>query len=246
MGENMQRVVSDIRWEKAQVYERGFWSRQASQSSGEASQFEWYEDRARRIWEQARPLLGGRDAVSVLEIGPGPVGLVNYIEADERHALDPLEDYYCTQPDFVRARDRNVMRHNGTGEDILSLNKAFSFIILDNVLDHMKDPCRVLRGIHRSLEGRGIMFISLNIYTRFGALLRDAMECLQIDKGHPSTFRSLIVSLLENNAFKVVLSEMEDYRTQKKMYMRSGQPRKVLKSALGVVDFRFSAFCRKV
>jgi len=243
----MTKAVSDLRWEKAQVYERGFWSRQASKSPGEASQFEWYENRARMIWEQAKPLLHGVGPMSVLEIGPGPVGLVNYIEADERHALDPLEDYYCTQPEFAHARDRNVMRHSGTGEDVRSLNKVFSFIILDNVLDHMKDPRSALRGIHQSLEKRGIMFISLNIYTRFGALFRNTMERLEIDKGHPFNFsRSLIVSLMEKSAFKVVLSQTEDYRTQKKMYRESGQPRKVLKSYLGVVDFRFSAFCRKV
>lgn len=243
----MQRAISSLRWEKAQVYERNFWSRQVSETPGEVSRYRWYEDRAQGIWRRVKPLLASRTRISVLEIGPGPVGIVNYLEADERHALDPLEDYYSSQPEFERVRDRGVMRHNGTGEDVLSLGKTFSFTILDNVLDHMKDPARVLRGIHRSLEPGGVVFISLNIYTRFGALVRNIMECLEIDKGHPFNFsRSSVVTLLRKSGFKVLWSQTEDYRTQKKEYRRSGDLRKVLKSSLGVVDFRFDAFCRKV
>ena len=243
----MQRAISNLRWEKAQVYERDFWSKQVSASPGEVSQFRWYEDRAHRILGQAKRFLGSQGRSSVLEIGPGPVGIINYIEADERHALDPLEDYYGSQAEFVHVRDRGVTRHSGTGEDILSLNRTFSLIILDNVLDHMKDPGCVLRGIHKSLEPGGIMFISLNIYTRFGALLRKAMEYLEIDKGHPFNFsRPPVLALLQKSGFKVAWSQTEDYGAQKKKYRESGQLKKVFKSCLGVVDFRFTAFCRKV
>jgi len=242
----MQRAISDVRWGKAQAYEKGFWSRESAKTGG-MSRFEWYEDRARRVWERVKPLLGSGELRSILEIGPGPVGIVNYLEAGERHALDPLEDYYCTQPEFVRVRDRGVVRHAGTGEDVLALNRTFSLVILDNVLDHMKDPGLVLRSIHRSLDPGGIMFISLNIYTKFGALLRNTMEYLEIDKGHPFNFsRAPVVGLLRKSGFRVLWSETEDYGAQKRRYRSSGQFKKVFKSCLGVVDFRFTALCRKV
>lgn len=243
----MQRAISTVRWEKAQVYERDFWSRQVSAATGEVSRYRWYENRAEKIWRRVKPLLASRSRISVLEIGPGPVGIVNYLEADERHALDPLEDYYSSQPEFEGVRDRGVIRHNGTGEDILSIGKTFSFVILDNVLDHMKDPDRVLSGIHSSLEPGGVMFISLNVYTRFGAFMRNIMECLEIDKGHPFNFsRSPVISLLRKSGFEVLWSQTEDYGAQKRAYRRSGELRKVLKSSLGVVDFRFDALCRRV
>jgi SAM-dependent methyltransferase len=243
----MQRAISSLRWEKAQVYERDFWSRQVSSAPGEESRYRWYEDRAGDIWKRVKPLLATQERISILEIGPGPVGIVNYLHGDERHALDPLEDYYGSQPEFAEVRDRGVVRHRGTGEDVLSLGKTFSLIILDNVLDHMKDPGRVLRGIHRSLDPRGVMFISLNIYTRFGALVRNIMECLEVDKGHPFNFsRSPVVSLLRKSGFKVLWSQTEDYGTQKREYRQSGEFRKVVKSRLGVVDFRYNAFCGKV
>jgi hypothetical protein len=203
----MQRAISNLRWEKAQVYERDFWSKQVSPEAGEASRFRWYEDRAHRIEGQVKEFLGRHREISVLEIGPGPVGIINYIEADERHALDPLEDYYGSQAEFVHVRDRGVTRHNGTGEDILCLN----------------------------------------IYTRFGAMVRNAMECLEIDKGHPFNFsQSRVLSLLQKSRFKVTWSQTEDYGVQKRKYRESRQLKKVFKSCLGVVDFRFTAFCRKV
>ncbi|OPY01426.1 MAG: hypothetical protein A4E60_01727 [Syntrophorhabdus sp. PtaB.Bin047] len=241
----MQRAISDLRWEKAQVYERGFWSKQASLSPNEESRFRWYEERARRIWGQVKPLLTAQEKISVLEIGPGPVGIINYLEADERYAMDPLEDYFSRQPEFAHVRDGGVVRHSGAGEDILSLKKVFSFIILDNVLDHMKDPGRVLRGINQSLEPGGIMFMSLNIYTRFGAMLRNVMEFLEVDRGHPFNFsRSPVLSLLHESGFKVMWSQTEDYQTQKRRYRESGRVKEVLKSCFGMVDVRFSAYCR--
>jgi len=89
--------------------------------------------------------------------------------------------------------------------------------------------------------------MSLNIYTRFGSLVRNIMECLEIDRGHPFNFsRSPVVSLLEKSGFRVLWSQTEDYGAQKREYRQSGEFRKVLKSCLGVVDFRFDALCRKV
>ncbi len=231
---------------KAQVYERDFWARHASTSAGD-SQFRWYEDRAKEVWKIARPLLGPRKSISMLEIGSGPIGLVNYLQADERYSIDPLENYYQTQPDFTHARDTNVSRYSGTGEDILTMGRQFSLVIIDNVLDHMKDPGTVLSGIHTSLVDNGIMFFSLNVYTEFGVMVRNTMELLQIDKVHPFNFsRQSVLSLINRNKFKTVVSRTEDYRVNKRLYRESGKPVKVLKSCLGVVDYRFSAYCRKV
>ena len=193
----MRTKTSDLRWAKAQAYEKDFWAGQATRPAGDA-RFAWYEERARMIWKIARPLIGYRQPTSVLEIGSGPVGLVNYIEADERMAVDPLERYYRTQPDFTRVRDKAVIRSDGRGEDIAALGRQFSFIVIDNVLDHMKDPGRVLSAINGSLAEDGVMFLSLNIYTDFGVLVRNAMELFQIDKGHPFNFsRQSILSLIK-------------------------------------------------
>lgn len=239
----MEKSISDLRWEAAQTYEKNFWSRQTWTGN---SPFEWYDIRAQDIWKNARPLIGSGAPFSVLEIGSGPVGIVNYIKADERHSIDPLEYYFNTRPEFIAVRDRAVIRHNGIGEDVNKLGKNFSLVIIDNVLDHMKDPATVLRGIHQCLKENGIMFLSLNIYTDLGVLIRNAIELIQIDKGHPFNFsRQSIIELLNKCGFKIIVSKTDSYEASKRRYRESGRPLRILKSYIGVSDFRFSAYCRK-
>jgi SAM-dependent methyltransferase len=242
----MTQPAQAARWEKAQKYERSFWSAQADRLHGETSKFQWYEERAFKVWEQAKVFLPQDGPIWALEIGPGPLGLINFLDADERYALDPLEDYYRTEPHLVSLRDKRVKYHKGTGEDVSRLNKIFSFIIIDNVLDHVQNPGKVLKEIHDNLVPGGIMFISINIYTRFGSMLRDLIERWEVDKGHPFNFSEpSITVLIEQTGFHILLAEMEDYGQQKKRYRQSKQVKLMLKSYLGVVDFRFSAFCRK-
>jgi SAM-dependent methyltransferase len=242
----MTQPVQAARWEKAQKYEKSFWSAQADRLHGETSKFQWYEERAFKVWEQAKVFLPQDGPIWALEIGPGPLGLINFLDADERYALDPLEDYYRTEPHLVSLRDKRVKYHKGTGEDVSRLNKIFSFIIIDNVLDHVQNPGKVLKEIHDNLVPGGIMFISINIYTRFGSMLRDLIERWEVDKGHPFNFSEpSITALIEQTGFHILLVEMEDYGQQKKRYRQSKLAKLMLKSYLGVVDFRFSAFCRK-
>jgi hypothetical protein len=68
----MQRAISGLRWEKAQVYERDFWSRQVLATTGEVSRYRWYEDRAQKIWTRVKLFWPHRHASAFLEIGPGP------------------------------------------------------------------------------------------------------------------------------------------------------------------------------
>ena len=242
----MTQPAQAARWEKAQKYEKSFWSAQADRLHGETSKFQWYEERAFKVWEQAKVFLPQDGPVWALEIGSGPLGLINFLDADERYALDPLEDYYRTEPHLVSLRDKQVQYHQGTGEDVSRLNKVFSFIIIDNVLDHVQDPGKVLQEVYNNLVPGGIMFLSINIYTRFGSFLRDLIERWEIDKGHPFNFSEpSITALIEQTGFHILLVEMEDYGQQKKRYRQSKQAKLMLKSYLGVVDFRFSAFCRK-
>jgi SAM-dependent methyltransferase len=241
------KPVPASRWEKAQKYERNFWSVQAERLRGDTSKLQWYEERATTIWEQAKVFLPQDCPVCALEIGPGPVGLINYLDIEERDALDPLENYYKTEPHLVSLRDKRVRYRQGTGEDVSKLNKIYSFIIIDNVLDHVQNPGKVLKEIHNNLVPGGIMFISINIYTQFGSILRGLIERWEIDKGHPFNFtQHSITTLIENAGFHVLLVEMEDYGEQKKKYRQSRHGKLVLKSYLGVVDFRFSAFCRRI
>jgi len=243
----MTHMASHARWQKAQTYEKSFWNTFAGTLVAQnAARLDWYKERALQITIQAQPFLKEFSKVRALEIGSGPIGIINYLEFEERLAIDPLEDYYKTEPDLIRSRDARVHYYNGTGEDISSLGKTFSFIIIDNVLDHVKEPQRVLGEIHKNLEPGAIMFISLNVYTPWGVRLRNVLELFQLDRGHPFNFSEhSITVLLQGCGFEVLLRDTEDYNLQKKRYRRSKQLKKKIKSFLGLTDYRFNAFCRK-
>lgn len=242
----MRQKVSEVRWKKAQSYEYDFWDQQVLRTAGDHSRYDWYQQRAHEISEQARPLLHRFEKVRALEIGSGPIGVIPYFSVDERFALDPLNHYYCTREEYVSQRSSDVTYVQGTGEDISKLGKEFQFIVIDNVLDHVMNPGRVLDEIHKNLVQGGIMYISLNIYTRFGRMLRTLIELFEIDKGHPFSFcKASIEALIQGRGFEILVKDIEDYGLQKRKYRKSNVNRAVLKSYLGLTDYRYSAFCRK-
>lgn len=237
--------VKHSRWEKAQQYERKFWEKQADYGAPEASKrFSWYQQRAKMVFGSANRYLKGFDRLVALEIGPGPIGLINYLEADERYALDPLENFNKTIPEVVDARNPQVNYRQGTGENVSELNKTFNFAILDNVLDHCRNPVKVLSEIYNNLEPSGVLFFSINVYTPFGVMIRNAMELFEIDKGHPFNFsEKSICSLLKQAGYDILDPKKSDYRTQKMHYRKSNRTRDKIKSYLGLTDSRFSAIC---
>lgn len=48
----------------------------------------------------------------------------------ERHAIDPLDDFYRTQPEFSKFRDPAVRFQNATGERLPYEAATFDLIIL--------------------------------------------------------------------------------------------------------------------
>jgi 2-polyprenyl-3-methyl-5-hydroxy-6-metoxy-1,4-benzoquinol methylase len=241
------KSVKKERWEKAQQYEKSFWENQAQQTIKTGpDRYRWYEERAKLVYDRTKDYLKDFKSVVALEIGSGPVGLINYIHADERYALDPLEEFNKNSPGIQKVRDPHVRYFAGMGENVSSLNQTFNFVILDNVLDHCQNPQKVLVEIYKNLGAGGILFFSINIYTNLGVIVRNFMEIFEIDKGHPFNFTEKGIRLMIQNAgFEFIELKMADYETQKNHYRNSNSLKNKLKSYLGLTDIRFSAICRK-
>lgn len=82
-----------------------------------------------------------------------------------RDAIDPLNDFYSSNPELVRLRDPSVRYQTGTGEALPFEDSRFSLVILDNVLDHVQEASGVLRDIHRVIAQDGIFYFAVNIHT---------------------------------------------------------------------------------
>ena len=170
-----------MRWQIAQQHERRYWEQ------WKLGEPEKRKEIIRRYWNwyldtvSKRVTLQGR----VLEIGCGPDGIINYIEADERHGLDPLMDFYMSN--FTLSSE--VMWEKGVGEDLPFPDGHFDSIVTTNNLDHVREPKSVLAEIHRCLKKGGHLILTVDCYSFLYKMARLASQKAGIgDALHPFSF----------------------------------------------------------
>ena len=100
----------------------------------------------------------------VLQIGAGPVDVIDFFPPCEKHAIDPLADRYKQL--FRDYQDSSVKYIKGVGEQLPYENDYFDFVVVRNALDHVYDPAKVLREIRRVLKPNGILYVWIHLYDR--------------------------------------------------------------------------------
>ena len=239
--------IGRSRWLQAQKYEQGFWQRLGDGiEAGTREQLDWYTWRAGRLEERlaaaADPLPGSG---KVLEIGSGPIGIVNFLEWGERYAIDPLEHFYRTQPSLAALRKPGVTYLDGAGERLPFEDGSFTLVIIDNVIDHTYAPRAILEEIRRVLRPDGRLYLSVNVHTAWGAWLHGVLAALRIDKGHPYTFTSRTLrELIAAHAFAVVSEQVDDYEHAKRVDRQAPGFKQKLKGYTGLSEFSHSVLCR--
>jgi ubiquinone/menaquinone biosynthesis C-methylase UbiE len=244
-----QLRIKWTRWQQAQEYERGFWQRLGRNiEAGLVGELDWYRWRAARVQEllartqPSRPL-GGR----VLEIGSGPIGIINFLDCAERYAVDPLESFYAQQPSLIRLRNPGATYLAGSGEQLPIEDASCALVIIDNVIDHTYAPERILREISRVLEPSGQMYLSVNVHTPWGAFLHNLLAVLRIDKGHPYTFTpSSLRQLLSSGAFAIQLEEIGSAADARQTDCRSPKLTDRIKGYTGMSEFQHLVVCSKL
>ena len=245
---SQQLRIKRTRWQQAQQYERGFWERLgAGIERGAVGQLDWYKWRAGRLETLLDRVPGsfirrGR----VLEIGSGPIGIVNFLDWGERFAIDPLESFYRQQASLVSLRTAGATYLSGSGEQLPIDDESCALVIIDNVIDHTFAPERILHEISRVLEPSGRLYLSVNIHTGWGAFLHNALATLRIDKGHPYTFTSASLRhLLARGGFTVLLEDIGDYQRARQADRESPRPTDRIKSYTGLSEFHHLVVCSK-
>ena len=244
-----QLRIKWTRWQQAQQYERGFWERLgAGIERGAVGQLDWYKWRAERLEDLLCQVPGSfRRNGRVLEIGSGPIGIVNFLDWGERFAIDPLESFYRQQPSLVRLRTSGATYLSGSGEQLPIDDASCALVIIDNVIDHTFAPERILQEISRVLEPSGRLYLSVNVHTAWGAFLHNALAVLKIDRGHPYTFTSPdLRALLARCGFATLLEEVGDYGQAKRSDRQSHRPTDRIKSYTGLSEFPHLVVCSKI
>jgi ubiquinone/menaquinone biosynthesis C-methylase UbiE len=243
-----QLRIKWTRWQKAQEYERGFWKRLGeSIEVGTTGQLDWYRWRAARLEELLALVPGSKPTDGkVLEIGSGPIGIVNFLEWGERYAIDPLESFYRQQPSLVKLRNPGATYLSGSGERLPLNDASCALVIIDNVIDHTYEPDKIIQEISRVLEPSGRLYLSVNVHTRWGAFLHNLLAVLHIDKGHPYTFTSNSLRLLlTRGGFTSLLEQVGDYGDATQADRKSRRVTDRVKGYTGLSEFQHLVLCSK-
>ena len=136
-------------WEESQKLEAGFWGTCANTYGEETKQL-LYMNRMgfETIHNGKSPFSYNGHGLSYLDIGGGPVSvLLKFCNASRRIVVDP-----CPYPKWVydRYKEEGIecVVCSGEVEDLLSVNVAFIY----NVLQHVRDPQKVIENALRTTK----------------------------------------------------------------------------------------------
>lgn len=238
-------MTKEKRWQKAQRYEKRFWQEFFSGPTIEDIKKGLYKNIAIFIEEKMAGRLN--KSSRVLQIGPGPVGIINYMSKGLRCSLDPLEESFKNLPFINDVKNPKVYRLEGKGEMIPFKDRLFDLIITTNMLDHAQEPELVLSQLQRVLKPEGYIYLGVNVYTPLVYKIRKLIELFQLDKGHPHSFlKSSIDNLLEKTGFEII--EVISYinkKVYKKINIRAKNIKKKLIGYLGLSENHYVVFIKK-
>jgi len=171
------------RWAIAQEYEHAWWRKRAAQLN-----LDFYREYAEELLELLDGIKRLDQRTAILEIGSGAAGILTHLSGAVRCAVDPLEDFYRSVPEFRSYRDSSVTYAAAKAESLLFADAQFDLVICDNVLDHCDQPETALAEMARVMKPDGILYLRLVTYHVWGRLVRAVLERLRVDRGHPHTF----------------------------------------------------------
>lgn len=205
------------RWTRAQEYEESFWRSVAEEvAQNSLNRIDFYEWRASEL--RRRLATAGRGALldgnhRIMEIGSGPVGIVGHLPGRDRIAVDPLSRFYSSDPHLKRFRSKEVRYIDSPGEALPVDDGSYDLIVMENCIDHTRDPSLVLKEIHRALSSDGILYITVNGRARVGYFIHRCLARLKLDPGHPHTYTERrFRRSLEGSGFLFLSFESESWK----------------------------------
>ena len=243
-------MASNSRWKEAQSYEKAFWQSLANRIKDGQKDLSWYDWSAENLMEMIKKAMPkdtpSFSSAKVLEVGSGPIGIVSFLNAAERIAIDPLCDFFSSQPELVKHRNPDVTYLTAKGESLQFEDSSFDLVIIENVIDHVQNADGVMTEIHRVLKPDAILYLTVNLHPSWGALLHEIVSRLRIDKGHPHTFTiPKIRSFLKQHGFMSLHDEWENYKTCRREDLKSSAKKDKLKGLSGLSEFLYTSVCRK-
>ena len=206
----MSIVNEEERWKKAQKAEK----KHASHSD-----LGWNLDKYLRKWfDKDISFYEGKD---ILEVGAG-TGMIHTLEFEEgtQVGIDPITSEVS---DVLEDSEADLVI-TGAGESIPFKEETFDIVANHNVLDHCKNPRKVLREIYRVLTPGGSLVFHVNTFQLPQVVRRNLTY---IDKPHPYHFdNEEVIRMMRETGFLI------DKLNYKKVDMSSNSLKGFFASAL--------------
>jgi SAM-dependent methyltransferase len=97
----------------------------------------------------------------VLDIGPGPMGLLEASDAKIKIAIEPLAKYFRKYK--LLLKDSDVTYLNIPAEKLPFLNETMDIVISRNNLDHVGNPRKVINEVFKVLKVNGYFILNVDI-----------------------------------------------------------------------------------
>lgn len=218
---NLDLIFSPYKraWKKAQNQEFSWW-RGVATNGYKGRTPEKFVSEFQKQWmlEQLdfieKPIEYWKDK-TIVEFGPGPAGVVEYIEAKTRIAIEPLIDNY--RKVFPHLKDSSVVYHSCAAEDAnVIADEIADLSICFNVLDHTYDPKKVIEHLTRISKKNAVILFQLNV---FGSESEFENKSGLHAELHPHSFtKDSLIALLEDCGLKVVKFKMSEGRNPEGEY----------------------------
>lgn len=236
------------RWNIAQESEKGYWKQWDTDSL--INHFdEAYKDKLTSLVLKWRKYKLITKDTTILQIGCGPLDVINYFNEGITYSVDPLADFY-KQRFAIDYKSSHLIQ--APGEELPFRDKSFDIVIMNNVLDHAKDPQKVLSEIKRVLKDDGILNLEVQIYqkrfllaSKIYAPIKKLFTGKMFNIHHPYMFRKNQIKNMVSKEYIIYEDELEDFKTikenRKKQKFTQRFPAKL--GFLGNINYMF--VCRK-
>jgi len=198
-------------WEQAQKKEFEWWHGVSQNGYAEQSPREFISI-GQKNWmlKQLRyldkPVSYWKDKV-VVEFGPGPAGVVEYIDARRKFAIEPL--YYHYHDSFPHLKNSDVAYIAQPAEEAFQVENDISDLtICFNVLDHVYSPKKVLKNVSRVAKPGCDILFQVNVFKT----LKEAESKSGLHAElHPHSFtKQGILGLLEASGMELLKYKISD------------------------------------
>lgn len=119
---------------------------------------------------------------NILQIGCALFDIIDFLPNGNKHAIEPLEDYFATLDD--KHRDEKVKRVAGKAEILPYENASMDLIISHNMLDHVDSPKIVINEIVRVAKNESRIWIQVHTFSQISVVIKWLLLKLKIDTKH--------------------------------------------------------------